>query len=129
MATKKTAAKTAAPVAEEKGTHTIDLPNGQKRIEFIRDRYYNAKTHKHGEGEATRGQIKTEINEMLTAAGREDEQIPYQIVFAATKTEEDPRVASQAAAKARAEAKEAKAKAAKEEKAAAAKAAPAKKGK
>ncbi len=68
----------------------VTLPNGERRIDFIRDRYYN-------DG-VSRGDIKKEINEMLEKAGRKDDEIPYQIVFAATKDKEvDPRIAAAAA--------------------------------
>lgn len=84
---------------ENIGEHTILLPNGQKRIDYIRDRYYN-------DG-ATRGEIKTEINTMLAEAGREGEQIPYQIVYSATPKHatEDPRIATEARRKKAAEEK------------------------
>ncbi|KKM94996.1 hypothetical protein LCGC14_1192590 [marine sediment metagenome] len=85
----------------------VVLPNGKLRIDYIRDAYYNAKTGLHVDGEQkTRSEIKNAINEMLTKAGKKDAEIPYQIVFAATKTKEDPRKA--AAAKAAAAAKTAK---------------------
>lgn len=112
-------------MAEEKKEgqgRAVVLPNKQKRIEFIRDAYYNKQTGKHVDGDdavQTRSQIKTAINEMLAKAGRENEQIPYQIVFAATKTPVDPRIASAAAKKKADEAKAAK-KAADEKAAAAA---------
>ena len=112
-------------MAEEKKEgqgRAVVLPNGQKRIDFIRDAYYNKKTGTHGESEQTRSQIKTAINEMLEKGGRGSEEIPYQIVFAATKTDTDPRIASAAAAK-----KATEAKAAKEKEKAAATAAAAKK--
>lgn len=92
----------------------VVLPGGKKRIEFIRDAYYNPKTGKHADGDdtvQTRSQIKEAINGMLEKAGRTNEQIPYQIVFAATKTPEDPRIAAKARATKAAEAKAAKAKA------------------
>lgn len=100
--------------------HAVKLPNGESRIDFIRDRYYDPKTHKHEEGCMSRSDIKNEINEMLP----EDEQIPYQIVYAATKKGDvvDPRVAARERAEERAKAKaekEAAAKKEKEEKAAA----------
>jgi|SRR5690606_35450938 len=59
------------------------LPNGERRVDYIRRRYYD-------EG-AKRGDIRREINEMLEKAGQPDKKIAYQIVFAATKTKEDPR--------------------------------------
>ncbi len=75
--------------AEGQG-RAVSLPNGQRRIDYIRDQYY---THSK-----TRSEIKTAINEMLEKAGRKNEVIPYQIVFAATKTDEDPRIAARKAA-------------------------------
>jgi len=93
----------------------VILPNGEKRIEFIRNAYFNKKGE-HTDKCQTRSQIKNAINDMLKEAGREGEAIQYQIVFAATKTDVDPRIASRAAAKVRAAAKAAKEKAAKEEK-------------
>jgi hypothetical protein len=85
---------------EQKGQgRAVVLPNNQRRIDFIRDEYYGKGT--------SRSDIKNKINEMLEKAGRKDEQIPYQIVFSATKTGEqgkantDPRkVAAKEAAKA-----------------------------
>lgn len=75
----------------------VTLPNKQRRIDYIRDEYYNKSV--------SRSDIKTAINEMLEKANRAGEQIPYQIVFAATKTDADPRIASAAAKTAKAEAK------------------------
>ena len=82
----------AAPEASGQG-RTVTLPNGVKRIEYIRDQFYK-------EG-VSRSDIKKAINEMVD----EEDQIPYQIVFAATKTNEDPRIASAARKTAAAEAK------------------------
>jgi len=67
----------AAPAAEEgKGQgRAVVLPNGTKRIDFIRDRYYN--------DNVSRSDIRKEINAMYEEGA--DGQIPYQIVFAATK--------------------------------------------
>ncbi len=73
----------------------VTLPNGVRRIDFIRDAYYN-------DGKS-RSDIRKEINAMLEKAKREGEVIPYQIVFAATKTKEDPRVTSAKAAAAKAD--------------------------
>jgi hypothetical protein len=100
----------------------VVLPNGERRIDFIRDAYYN-KTGAHTDKCKSRSDIKNEINEMLEKAGREGEQILYQIVFAATKTPEDPRIAAKAREKVKATEKVAKEKAAKEVEAAAKKAA------
>ncbi len=100
-----------AEAKKEGQGRAVVLPNKQKRIEYIRNAYYNKQTGEHGENEKTRSQIKVAINEMLEKAGRKDEQIPYQIVFAATKLAKDPRIASKAAAE-----KKAKEKAEKEKK-------------
>ena len=102
---------------EGKGRAVL-LPNGQKRVDFIRDSYYDKKTGKHTDGCKSRSEIKNEINEMLP----EDQAIPYQIVFAATKAEEDPRIAAAARAEERARVKAEKEAAAKAEKEKAAKA-------
>lgn len=70
----------------------VVLPNGQKRIDYIRDAYYNKTTGLHVKDEQkSRSEIKNAINAMLEKAGKKDAIIPYQIVFAATKTPEDPR--------------------------------------
>ena len=76
----------------------VVLPNGKRRIDFIRDHYY--KDGKHGEGCTSRSDIKKLVNEMLEKDGKEDQQITYQIVFSATKTSDgvDPRIAATAAA-------------------------------
>jgi hypothetical protein len=71
----------------------VVLPNGQKRIDFIRNEYYDSEPpYEHvKEKNKSRSDIKKNINEMLKAAGQEDKQIPYQIVFGATKEKVDPR--------------------------------------
>lgn len=85
----------------------VVLPNGVRRIDYIRDAYYDSKTGLHGEKQKSRSDIKNAINEMLKEAGPEHGEIPYQIVFAATKTKIDPRVtAKEKAATAAAAAKE-----------------------
>ncbi len=72
---------------EQKGQgRAVVLPNNQRRIDFIRDEYYGKGT--------SRSDIKNKINEMLESAGRKDEQIPYQIVFSATKTGEQGNAAT-----------------------------------
>ncbi len=77
----KTEAKAAEVKEEGKGQgRAVVLPNGQRRIDYIRDEYYGKGT--------TRSDIKNNINEMLKGAGQEDNVIPYQIVFSATKTGE-----------------------------------------
>ena len=60
----------------------VMLPNGQKRIDYIRDRYYK-------EG-VSRSDIRKEINQIMADANIDD-NIQYQIVFAATKDPADPR--------------------------------------
>ncbi len=105
MAKKPTAAEKKATAAAKKETKSgqgsaVVLPNGVRRIDFIRDSYYTNGKHTEGK-DPKRGDIRTDINTMLEKAGKADEQIPYQIVFAATKTDVDPRVeaAKKAAAK------------------------------
>lgn len=66
----------ATEAAAPKQGRAITLPNGEKRADYIRNRF--------AEGVA-RGDIMREINKMLEEAGRGEEKIPYQIVFAATK--------------------------------------------
>ena len=81
-----TAAETAA---EPKQGRAIVLPNGEKRADYIRRRY--------AEG-TPRGDIMREINKMLEDAGRGEEKIPYQIVFAATKEKKAKTAAASAGA-------------------------------
>ncbi len=89
---------------EAKGQgRAVILPNGKRRIDYIRDEYYGGKDG--APSGKKRGEIKTAINEMLEKAGRKDEQIQYQIVFAASKLEVDPRIAAKAAAKVKADKK------------------------
>ena len=80
-----------APAAAPTGTmparargrgRAVMLPNGQKRIDYIRDRYYK-------EG-VSRSDIRKEINQIMADADIDD-KIQYQIVFAATKDPADPR--------------------------------------
>jgi len=67
------------------------LPDGTRRIDYIHKRYYD-------DG-AKRGDIMREINKMLEDAGRGDEKIAYQIVYAGTKKgQADPRKKAAAAA-------------------------------
>lgn len=74
--------KAAETTTEGKGQgRAVTLPNGVRRIDFIRDAYY-----KDGK---TRSDIRKEINAMYDEGA--EGQVPYQIVFAATKTEGDPR--------------------------------------
>ncbi|MEE8598803.1 MAG: hypothetical protein V3S69_04725 [Dehalococcoidales bacterium] len=79
MAAKKEDKKT----AKSGQGRAVTLPNGKLRIDYIRDEYYNKGT--------SRSDIKKAINEMYEKAGDKDKAIAYQIVFAATKTEVDPR--------------------------------------
>ena len=91
-------AKAEAKNEEQKGQgRAVVLPNKQRRIDYIRDQYYGKGT--------SRSDIKNAINKMYEDAGQKDGQIPYQIVFSATKTGEqgnaatDPRKVAAAAAK------------------------------
>jgi len=61
--------------AEKKRGRAVILPNGELRAEFIRRRYYDESK--------TRSEIVKELKEM-------DHEVPYQVVFAATKTKEKP---------------------------------------
>lgn len=70
----------------------VILPNGTRRIDYIHEEFYtNGKT---------RSEIRLAVNAMLP----EGEEIAYQIVFAATKTVVDPRVARAAKEKEKADA-------------------------
>lgn len=72
------------------GNHQVVLPNGDKRIEYIRNQFYGT-----GELKGNRSGIRLAINKMYEDAGDESGQIPYQIVFSATKDQEtDPRIAA-----------------------------------
>lgn len=76
MAKQDKAAKAEAPAEEGKGQgRAVVLPNGQKRIDFIRDEYYKKGT--------SRSDIRKAVNALYEEGA--DGQIPYQIVFAATK--------------------------------------------
>jgi len=97
---------------------TVSLPDGTRRIDFIRDNYYTDGVHTD-DTDMSRAEIKNAINKQLEDAGLTDQQIPYQIVFAATKTDEDPRIAAAARAEERAKVKAEKDAAKAEEKAAA----------
>ncbi len=105
-------AKKEEVVEEGKGQgRAVILPNGEKRIEYIRDAYYSKKDGTHDdEKQQTRSAIKNAINTMLKDSGSANE-IPYQIVFSATKLPVDPRIAAKARAKEAAEKKAAKVKA------------------
>ncbi len=88
----------------------VVLPDGSRRIDFIRDNYYGA-DGTHGEDQMSRSDIKKAINTQLEKAGLEGQAIPYQIVFAATKNKGpdgndlDPRIAAKVRQEAQAEAK------------------------
>jgi hypothetical protein len=92
------AAAAAAPAGDAKGGQgsAVTLPNGVRRIDFIRDNYYS--TDEKNPLRGNRSAIKNAINEQLKAAGREGEVIAYQIVFQATKSKTDPRKKEAAAA-------------------------------
>ena len=60
----------------------VTLPNGQRRVDYIRDRYYR-------DG-ASRSAIRAEINAMLAEAGA-DGDIRRQVVYGATSAPTDPR--------------------------------------
>ncbi len=83
-------AETTETSASKQGTAVV-LPNGKRRIDFIRESYYGdavvGGTHvAEGKGaHMSRSAIKNAINEMLKEAGRGAEEIAYQIVFAGTK--------------------------------------------
>ncbi len=109
----------------------VTLPNGQRRIDFIRNNYYGLTKDAKKDMLGNRPAIKKAINEML--GKDESKHIPYQIVFAATKLtkekflEERKDKEGKAAEKAKAKvAKEAEKKAAATKKAAEKKAADAK---
>ena len=76
-------APSAAMPARARGRgRAVMLPNGQKRIDYIRDRYYKESV--------SRSDIRKEINQIMADAGIDD-KVQYQIIFAATKDEADPR--------------------------------------
>jgi len=85
----------------------VTLPDGTRRIDFIRNNYYSNGVHTVDK-DMSRSEIKNAINKQLEDAGLTDQAIPYQIVFASTKTIEDPRVAAAARAVERAERKAAR---------------------
>lgn len=93
-ATAEATENTAPETAEAKtggGGNAIILPNGEKRIDYIRRRYY--------QDNIERGEIRKEINQMYVDAGKPEGQIAYQIVFAASKMKrEDYAKAQQAPA-------------------------------
>ena len=60
----------------------VTLPNGQRRVDYIRDRYYR-------DG-ASRSTIRAEINAMLAKVGA-GEGIRRQVVYGATSAPTDPR--------------------------------------
>ena len=74
------AATVPVPARRSRGP-AVRLPNGERRIDYIRDRYYR-------DGMA-RPAIRAEVNQMLADAGQS--RIAYQVVFAATSGESDPR--------------------------------------
>ncbi len=71
--------------------NVVILPNGQRRIDFIKNQYY--------EKGATRSQIRDAINKMYEDAKQPGKKIAYQIVFAGTKQKvEEYKAAKKAAA-------------------------------
>ena len=60
----------------------VVLPNGQRRVDYIRDRYYRDR--------ASRSAIRAEINAMLAEAGAGG-PIRHQVVYGATSEPTDPR--------------------------------------
>ncbi len=92
------AGTTESPAATSGQTGQVRLPNGELRIEYIRNNFYGDDPDVKG----NRGEITRRINTMLVEAGRETEQIAYQIVFSATKSNDiDPRIESKRKAVAR----------------------------
>ncbi len=76
------AATTKTPPAKETTSQgrAVVLPDGTRRVDYIRDQYYNKAV--------TRSDIRKALNEMYK--GQKDAQdIPYQIVFAATKLSQE----------------------------------------
>ncbi len=79
----------------------VMLPNGTRRVDYIREQYYNKGV--------TRSDIRKALNKMYV--GQKDAQdIPYQIVFAATKLKPEEykaalKTKAEEAKKAKAEAK------------------------
>ena len=79
MAPKKAASKAAKPAAkddETKSGRAVILSNGEKRVDYIRRRYYK--------DDIKRGAIRKEL------ADKFKHEVAYQIVFAATKEKEMP---------------------------------------
>ncbi len=87
MAKSKKAAKVAAAPAEDKSESTsqgraIILPNGKRRVDYIRAQYYDKGIE--------RSAIRKALNAMyVDDKGEQTQDIPYQIVFAATKLSRD----------------------------------------
>ena len=79
MAPKKAASKGAKPATkddEAKSGRAVILSNGEKRVDYIRRRYYK--------DDIKRGAIRKEL------ADKFNHEVAYQIVFAATKEKEMP---------------------------------------
>ncbi len=77
----KTAVESAIPESSGQG-RGVTLPNGVLRSDYIRDQFYNKKVE--------RVEIRNNVNAMLEKAGQPT--IAYQIVFAATSLDDDPRI-------------------------------------
>lgn len=73
----------------------VVLPNGERRVDYIHRRYYDDKIG--------RGDIVKEINRIYELADDKETKVQYQIVYAATKSKEDPRKSGDATAAAAAE--------------------------
>jgi hypothetical protein len=89
---KKAAAKAATPAADASEStnqgRAVILPNGTRRVDYIRDQYY-------GKG-VERSAIRKALNEMYKDKdGKQTQEIPYQIVFAGTKLSRDDYAAEQ----------------------------------
>lgn len=78
--------ETDTPAASGKGRTVEFMVDGvmTKRVDYIRNRYYG-EDGVHGEDDPKRGDILKEVREL-----QGDDSIPYQIIFAATKTPERP---------------------------------------
>jgi hypothetical protein len=85
------AATTAA--AGQRGVPVV-LASGERRVDFIKRRFKELEVEqKEGKFQGSiRGKIAKELSEATGV------KVPYQIVFAATKTKKDPQAAAPAAA-------------------------------
>ncbi|PHS13502.1 MAG: hypothetical protein COA78_07120 [Blastopirellula sp.] len=96
------AATEGTDTADAKSSGKITLPNGIARADFIRDNYYGESdvtvSKCDPELKGSRSLVLKAVNTMLKEAGQPE--IPYQIVYAATKKQDvvDPRITSAAKA-------------------------------